>query len=644
MQIRGVMKKLVICVTLCILSAWNTSLYAQLVVDNSISRVNMVKSLEGAGVRFSNITVVCPGVDQIAQFDGSLSNIGLDQGIILTSGSAFNAIGPNNLTGQGLSLLTAGDVDLDSIAGAATFDACVVEFDFETAGDSLKFDFVFGSEEYPQFVNNINDAFGFFISGPGISGPYDNDAENIALLPDGITPVSIKTINNGTSNNGPCQNCNYYVENGTGNIGEPQFTDASVVQYDGFTRVVQAKFPVSPCEIYHLKLVVADAKDKIQDSGVFLKQGSFQSKTANVVSRYKTVYEGCKDNELYFFKTTNKDSIEVKMRFEGTATNGEDYGIMVNGVFEAIPDSVILPANTTVKKLDIVIPQNGDSAEVETMVIVIENSDCFGNFGVSDSMSVDIRKSLELDLQGVLNTPDGLPSVCAGDSFELEAFVQEKDLSFQWLPESSNPDSTDNSYVTALDQSGQIIVTAKDTFGCTGTDTISVDVLTNPSGGGFDILQSEIFDASKVIFYPDTTLFTSAAKYFWTFNDSTGETSIETNPIHQFSGPGTYNVVLTVIDKFTDECGFVSDVDIEIKNLELPNIITPNGDGLNDVLKVGGLFNYRMQLTNRWGVKVLDSEIYNLGLDAGEISDGIYYYRVITESGATYNNWLRICR
>ena len=146
---------------------------------------------------------------------------------------------------------------LVAISGGTINNAAVLEFDFVTTGDSIKFRYVFGSEEYPEFVCSFNDAFGFFLSGPGISGPYTNGAINIALLPDGITPVTINNVNNGDNNNPndpfcPAVNPQYYVNNATG----------TTVVYDGFTVVLEAKRAVQCGETYHIKLAIGDALDQ----------------------------------------------------------------------------------------------------------------------------------------------------------------------------------------------------------------------------------------------------------------------------------------------------------------------------------------------------------------------------------------------
>src|SRR5690606_3893211 len=92
------------------------------------------------------------------------------------------------------------DPDLAQLISPITVNDCaVLEFDFVPNGDTLKFNFAFASEEYNEYVcGTVNDVFGFFISGPGINGPFTNNAENIALIPGTDVPVSINTLNNGT--------------------------------------------------------------------------------------------------------------------------------------------------------------------------------------------------------------------------------------------------------------------------------------------------------------------------------------------------------------------------------------------------------------------------------------------------------------
>ena len=271
---------------------------AQLIVDTSgvnndpAYLVNNV--LVSSGVTVYNITFngssgnldTINGM-MIGHFNGDSSNIGLSSGVLLSSGDVTNAMGPNDDEGF-LSLFQPygilGDSDLTLLSGVPSLNAAKLEFDFETVNDTVSFRYVFASEEYPEYAcGTFNDAFGFFISGPGISGPFSNGAENIALIPGTTTLVAINTVNIGTAGVfGDTLNCDsidtnwinyssYYVDNGDGS--NPLID--STVQYDGFTTVLTAEIVLIPCQTYHIKLVVADAMDESYDSGVFLEAGSF---------------------------------------------------------------------------------------------------------------------------------------------------------------------------------------------------------------------------------------------------------------------------------------------------------------------------------------------------------------------------------
>jgi gliding motility-associated-like protein len=116
--------------------------------------------------------------------------------------------------------------------------------------------FVFGSEEYPEFVTgSFNDGFGIFITGPNPAGGNYNNY-NVARLPNGQL-VSIDNVNANT-------NTQYYNTNNTG-----------VIQYDGYTDGLTAQLSVIACSTYHVKIVIADAGDESYDSGLFLGVGSF---------------------------------------------------------------------------------------------------------------------------------------------------------------------------------------------------------------------------------------------------------------------------------------------------------------------------------------------------------------------------------
>ncbi|MBL7787588.1 MAG: choice-of-anchor L domain-containing protein [Chitinophagales bacterium] len=236
---------------------------AQLFIDNSFTVQEMVTDFFGANscVQVSNITSNTGA--SMGFFDGSATNLGVNAGILLTSGKTTNAIGPNNSGAISESLNTSGDPDLESLIPTfPTNDASVLEMDIVSLEDTIVFEYVFGSEEYLEWVgSSFNDVFGFFISGSGIDG-----VQNIALIPNTDIPVSINNVNDVT-------NSTYYVDNGDGNTA-PQNADDFYVQYDGLTTVLTATAIVTPGETYHIKIAVADAGDSALDSGVFLSTAS----------------------------------------------------------------------------------------------------------------------------------------------------------------------------------------------------------------------------------------------------------------------------------------------------------------------------------------------------------------------------------
>jgi gliding motility-associated-like protein len=253
--------------------------YTQLQVTPGGTPASIVNGLIGGGMTVSNISMNCPTTAYGTFANGNATNIGINNGILLTTGSATMAIGPNNSVSQGqCNNTSASDPQLIAIEPQATYDLCVLEFDIIPQCSQLTVRFVFGSEEYPEFVNaSFNDAFGFFISGPGPApgctpGFYNNT--NVATLPNNTTPVSIDNVNAGN-------NAAYYVDN----------TGGATIQYDGFTTVLTRTINVCPCQTYHWKFAIADAGDCIYDSGVFLE--FLQCSNALTLTPSSTPASGC---------------------------------------------------------------------------------------------------------------------------------------------------------------------------------------------------------------------------------------------------------------------------------------------------------------------------------------------------------------
>lgn len=348
------------------------SLHAQIqpeytVIENVPAEELVKQYLIGSGVETSNITLT--GHAQASGRFYGKSNIGLDAGVILTSGKASNSKGPNNDGSKSFNAGTPGDVALNKLSGGTTHDACVLEFDFIPQSNIVEFRYVFASEEYPEYANsNFNDVFGFFISGPDIYGTFPsppafpNGAQNIALVP-GVLPPAYVSINNINHIN----NSQYYVANGNGST--PALNP--YIQYDGFTTVLTARAVVVPCQTYHIKLAIADVTDSSYDSGVFLEANSFssvgvQSAVSFTHAVVDTAVENCNNAQLKFeISSLRAFPFTIYFDIEGTAINGVDY--------EFIPDSVVIPAGSLTATIDI-IPIPDDIPEPTKVVELIFNT------------------------------------------------------------------------------------------------------------------------------------------------------------------------------------------------------------------------------------------------------------------------------
>lgn len=238
------------------------SLFSQINTTASNNASLLVQSIMGKGYTVTNPVLTCP-TGASGTFVSTTSNIGLGQGIVLTTGSINNVNGPNDNPSAATENGGAGDAQLDGLSAGKTMDACALEFDLVPSCDELNINYVFASEEYPQFVGSTyNDIFAFFISGPGITGTV-----NIATIPNTNTPVTINNVNGNT-------NSQYYVNNDNG----------KTVQYNGFTKPLTASIKVIPCSSYHLKMAIADVGDESYDSGVFIEAGSINCIAPEIAS------------------------------------------------------------------------------------------------------------------------------------------------------------------------------------------------------------------------------------------------------------------------------------------------------------------------------------------------------------------------
>jgi len=484
------MKPLRVIVASIFLLAVNYPLLAQLLVTNGsltgLSPTQLVQQwLIGANVTISNVTINGSALeitnDQLGTFtaaDSAAWLLGVDAGILMTSGIATNAMGMNTVCGKSDDTQGDGDGDLDLLAGSprSTHDASIIEFDFYPSYDTIKFNYVFSSEEFYTFCNTqYNDRFGFFLSGPGIIGPFSNDAINIALMSGTSQYVGINTLCDDplsnwcnapetcirTNPNPPCRSC--------ANCDDPR-GHGRHLQYNGSSYVLTAFYIVQPCQLYHIKLAIADAGDHILDSGVFLEKNSFTSSGMQVYSTFSIpaitqgAVEGCNDAVVHFkLLTPTPVPYTIQFTLGGSAINGVDYTLIGN--------SVIVPAGSDSAAILIHPLFDGISEGVELVIIDALMPGCFQLFNLYDTIQIWDNTLLEMSAGN-----DTI--ICIGDSLTINALPDGGLPPYQYIWNTGSR----LSQITTLPQPGfnQYWVTVSDLCGASETDTITVTAVAPP--------------------------------------------------------------------------------------------------------------------------------------------------------------------
>ncbi|MBX2929998.1 MAG: choice-of-anchor L domain-containing protein [Saprospiraceae bacterium] len=419
----------------------------------------------------SNIRAIGPAAG-IGFFENGLASIGVDRGIILATGPISNASGPNNFTDKSGSYnYSGGDPDLDILSGATVRDRIGLEFDFVPLDSFVTFRYVFASEEYCEFVGSVyNDVFGFFISGPGISGPFSNNSRNIALIPGSNSFVSINSVNH-------LQNEGYFVRNDLPadalQCNMPPHTSPYLpyIQYDGFTRQLTASLKLIPCETYHLRLVVADVGDNFYDSAVFLEAESFNIGGAVTVSGHAAgggapiAKEGCGDGYFQFRRVdTENRNTPITVRYVvstalSTAVEGED--------FAPLPGIVTIPAGQTSVNVPVNAINDQIPEPIERLVIELD---------IPCACYTDTALLYIMDSPPVfVHLPDA--GVCNDEPAQLQAAASggTPGFTYRWSTGATGPGLT----VTPASPT-YYSVTVYDACGNSAADTAFVDITTPP--------------------------------------------------------------------------------------------------------------------------------------------------------------------
>ena len=256
-----------------ILLMFTASASAQYIqVNDTYTAQQLVQALVGSScAQVSNITINgSPDTSSYGYFTSGTSSFPFANGIVLSTGYARSAPGPNNsLLSEG-STAWLGDNDLEAALNVNnTINATVLEFDFIPFTDRISFDYIFSSEQYLTSVTsqaqcNYTDGFAFLLKEAGSTGAY----QNLAVVPGTNIPVKVNTVRGV----GACPTANEQYFGGFNGSNHP-------TNYNGQTVVLKAQSNVTAGTLYHIKLVVADQGNNLYDSAIFLGGGSFNAST-----------------------------------------------------------------------------------------------------------------------------------------------------------------------------------------------------------------------------------------------------------------------------------------------------------------------------------------------------------------------------
>lgn len=711
-------------VQVSLLAQGNNNVTVQSLLGTHIDTI-LKYHLAGEGVELTNGKFNnSPGIvtdDQIGTFNrNNNTQFPFATGLVMTTGAVSVAAGPNSQTGASGTAGDYTDATLQQYATNTVTNCAALDFDFLAYADTFAFNYVFGSEEYPDYVcANYNDIFIFLLTGPDPTTGLTT-TKNVAIIPGTISatnpqglPVSINNVNGGIGsfgNAGPdCYGgtyAAYYISNGTNSQG---------VQYNGTTVQLSAEGNILACETYHMHLAIGNVMDYSYDSGVFLEGKSFQSSVeTHLLMRdvyclhEDIVFDYISDEVDTIFVLTPKGDTLWNEPFTIHDADVSDSGLYYLYAHSALPcvdlwtyDSLNISVINTFKP-DLGEDQWLCTGEVATITSNYDENSAglYWNTGDTTS-SIEVITSGEyiLDVEVMnpatqtnckssdtvlitfwdLPQPDFEADITSGCTPVISRFTNltntaSDTISCAWYFFDENFNILDYSseenpiihFNSAGNFSVKLVITTAE--GCKDSITKWNYIITAPQPELDFIATPEIcmmnetngeinFTAvlsSNVIDNPDNNL-------VWRFGDG-DETLNETTTSHTYSTWGDYVVTLSLTTE--SGCGdSVSHLIVIEDDLIFPNVITPNGDGINDVWAIENLNTdinpedpdeYRhneVRISDRWGKVVFHTKNYDTWAKDGQIhmgsnpftgdnlSDGTYFYTFIYKGKAKTTQW-----
>lgn len=539
---------------------------AQINVAGGQTATVLAQKLAGQGVTVLNAVLRCPSQAN-GLFTVVSSNLGLDSGIVLTTGRAESVLGSYGVNGPSDALAssqngTPGDSMLNVLSGQYTKDACRLDFDVVPAGDTVSIDYVFSSEEYISAVcGSFNDVFAFFISGPGIIG-----LDNMAKVPGTTIPVAINSINNGIpGSSGSLLGC---TSMGTGSPFTAYYNDnisGTTITHKGMTRVLKAMHVVNPCDTYHFRIVIADAGNDKYDSGVFLEAGSLKTGEYKVQALATAVFDGlspiCIKGCLpgYFrVKNAKAKATPQVVRFTttGSAVSGVDY--------MPLTDSVVIPAYATYADVPVYGLLTATNGAKTLGITIYAPSICNSTSFAADSAVLTIYDTIHI------TTRPSDTIVCGNDSVQLQV-LGDGIYNYSWVPLT---DLSGGNTMTPL-AFPMVSTVYTVTASLPGTPcpfrTATVDIITRSTAAVTLVADTQVCYSSSFQLAPVVAPVNSFYSYQW--SGPGGFSSNIESPVISAGVPGgLYQLTVT---NDTNGCKGRGDINVAIFTPPLPVVTSP---------------------------------------------------------------------
>lgn len=539
--------------------------FSQLVITNNGSAIALAQAIVGNGITVSNATLD-GGVNSTGTFTYTGGSLGIPNGVLLTSGLASVVANPGTYFSSIQNGNNLSDPDVVAISSQARYDVCLLEFDFIPVCDTLHITYVFGSEEYPQYINQYNDVFAMFLTGPDPAGG-NYISRNIATLANGITPVSIFTVNGGWPIGTGASNPAYYVDNYT--------NPNSDIAYDGYTIPITSVVAVTPCVMYHMKIAVVDAGNGRYDSGVFIQGNTFTCNVApssTIVASNACINDGTAAVVVSGYAGTPNFSWLPGGQTTSSITN------LIPGNYSCL---ITYPGVCTTDSLTITI----DDAQ-PTVVAMTGTTICIGqtvslNANASGGtsgyiyswttggtlVSANVNPTVNtmytvvaIDANGCSSPPDTVlinvnppltiqttnaVTLCSPSSLPLSVIASGGNgtYSYMWSPAIGLSDPTISNPVATPTATTSYTVTVTDNCGTPATTSaVTVTVEQQPA----PLISANVLSGCEplCVAFIDTSL-SNCSTATWMFGDGTNATSCGIT-VHCFNTPGTFTITNTV--------------------------------------------------------------------------------------------------